>query len=119
LRKKLRLREFRESGFGVTFALTGDSPAEARDTLLDRFITEAIEARDLMLCGVGDARWFNGFIVARKRYASPTEDDRAAVETWLCAERVTMTYEVGPLTDAWERESSRREGSAIIERTNR
>lgn len=50
LRKKLRLAEFSELGFAVSFQLTLGLTAQEGDRLLDAFIREAIEANGL-LCG--------------------------------------------------------------------
>ncbi|MCY1286492.1 hypothetical protein D9M70_354680 [compost metagenome] len=104
LRKKLYLDEFKEHAFELkaTFKSPLDEPA--LESLLDAFI-DVVEARSLCFIGGFDAEWLDGTLVADKRYASPNEDDRKAVEDWLKARAEVASAEASELFDAhygWE-----------------
>lgn len=99
LRKKLRLREFQQLGFEVSFRLPDDLHDSGLDAFWDSFIGQAIEAPGLM-CGGGCGRVWDVFVVRSGR-ASATEDDRRSVATWLEQHPQVSDIRIGPLVDAW------------------
>lgn len=99
LRKKKRVGEFRELGFRVRFETPGLS-AEQIDTLIDRWLAEAIEPQGLFCGGsCGPVEW-EGFVQLDQR-GSVTEEQREAVTKWLKSESSIKKVEVFPLVDAW------------------
>jgi uncharacterized protein YggL (DUF469 family) len=95
LRKKLRIGEFQQQGFGLSFRFkAGLSESEQLD-ILDAFISQAIEIRGLAFGG-GE----NGYVTRAGR-ASTTEDDRQAVGAWLLACSSIEQVSIHPNTDAW------------------
>jgi len=99
LRKKLYLGEFAVYGFDLSFNFEGMDPQGASD-FLDEII-ELVESRDLIIAGGGDAESFGLFICAAARYGSATEEDRAALTSWLEAKPQVKDIEVGELVDAY------------------
>lgn len=100
LRKKKRLGEFREYGFGVKFSIPDDSDW---NPIFWAFVEEAIERNGLLFGGSPHG----GFVTKNARRASTTENDRIAVEAWLKSRPEVSDITVGPLRDAchgWERE---------------
>ncbi|MDP9195027.1 MAG: YggL family protein [Acidobacteriota bacterium] len=100
LRKKKRLGEFKE--FGLLVAVTPAFPigSPERDSLLDRFIGEAIERNDLS-CGGGGGESWEFFVTANARRASVTEAQRRALEAWLHSGFDMGTFTLSPPIDAW------------------
>lgn len=94
LRKKLRVGEFQQFGFEVSFRLR-----EVRDDQLvdfwDAFILDAIERNGLAFGG-----GTNGFVHPWGR-GSANESHRELVRTWLTARPEVVSAQVGPLIDAW------------------
>jgi len=99
LRKKLRLGEFRQFGFELTFALPPTATVPELDQFWDRFILGFIEARGLM-CGGACGRAWSVFVTPERR-RSATEHDRAAARDWLADQPDVRDVSVGPLVDAW------------------
>ena len=96
LRKKLRLGEFQELGFDVSFAL-GDGLSEAGiERFWDAFILEAIETNNLAFGGGGN----DGFITAWGR-GSATDAHRQVVLKWLTSRPEVSSAQAGQLVDAW------------------
>lgn len=100
LRKKKRLGEFAE--FGVLVAVTPTLPLDSpeRDSLLDRFIEEAIERNELS-CGGGGGETWEFFVTANGRRASVTEAQRRSLEAWLHSSSGVGTYTLSSPIDAW------------------
>lgn len=95
LRKKLRIGEFQELGFGVTITLR-EGLDEARLTVFwDDFIREAIERNGLAYGG-----GMSGFVTTLG-LGSATVSHQEAVLTWLRARSEVQSAVVGPLIDAW------------------
>jgi hypothetical protein len=95
LRKKLRVGEFQELGFEVSFELR---PELAEDQLLafwDAFILEAIERNGLAYGG-----GTQGFCSSWRR-GSTTETHRELLRSWLSSRAEVSSVTVGPLMDAW------------------
>jgi uncharacterized protein YggL (DUF469 family) len=99
LRKKMRLAEFREFGFEVSFQLPDDLDQADLYRFFDSFITEAIEGRGLM-CGGGCGQVWDVFVTRHGR-GSANEEDRHGVAAWLQQYPHVTDVQVGPLTDAW------------------
>jgi hypothetical protein len=99
LRKKKRVGEFKQLGFEL-FADVRPNASEAIEAFVDRLII-AVEARRLGVGGGGgrDGK-FEGFVTRLGR-GSATEDDRAALATFLKGDDAVVRHEVGALTDAW------------------
>lgn len=95
LRKKLCIGEFKQEGFGLNFKFKTGVSEDEQLAILDAFIAEAIECRDLSFGG-GE----NGY-VTRVGRASTTADDRQAVGAWLLACPSIEHVCIHPNTDAW------------------
>jgi uncharacterized protein YggL (DUF469 family) len=95
LRKKLRIEEFKEYGFAVSFRLSESLSPKARDDFWALFIGELIEKRGLAFGGNEE-----GYITKFGR-GSATEEDRKAVSAWLTERSGVSRITVGPLEDAW------------------
>lgn len=95
LRKKLRIGEFQELGFEVSFALRPDLSEADSIRFWDGFIAEAIEAHGLAFGGGTE-----GFITAWGR-GSATDIHRELVRAWLTSRSEVSSVRVGPLIDAW------------------
>lgn len=99
LRKKLRLGEFRQFGFEVSFRLPENLGDDGVDAFWDTFIREAIEVPGLM-CGGGCGREWDIF-VCRPDRKSATEEDRRVTASWLEGHVHVSDIHIGPLVDAW------------------
>lgn len=99
LRKKLRLREFRQFGFEVSFRLPDDLDEAGVDGFEDTFIADAIEARGL-ICGGGCGRVWDVFVTHAGR-ASAADEDRTKLAEWLGRHALVSSIHIGPLVDAW------------------
>ena len=99
LRKKLRLAEFRELGFDVSFSLSGHRIEGEIDQFFDSFIVDVIEARGLLCGGGGHRNW--SFFVARPSRQSASEDDREYILSSMRGYPNVVEVQVGPLVDAW------------------
>src|SRR3990167_1213839 len=95
LRKKLRIGEFQELGFEVSFRLYRGLSDRDSEKFWNAFILEAIERNGLAFGGSTE-----GFITAWGR-GSATEEHREGVGDWLRSRPEIEAVEVGPLTDAW------------------
>jgi len=100
LRKKLHVSEFQELGFEVRFQVADNLSYDAFDTVVDAFISQAIEAHGL-LCGGGGKNPEWSVFVTRERRGSVTEEHRQAIERWLAAHPEVNAVHIGPLVDAW------------------
>lgn len=99
VRKKLRLGEFQEMGFKVAWSFREGTEKEEIFGFWERFIDEAIEARNLAYGGGGGLRW-EGF-VARAGRGSASDEDREFLESWLANEPLVDEPAIGELVDAW------------------
>ena len=100
LRKKLHKGEFQELGFEVRFCCADDISESAFNTVIDEFISQAIEARSLVCGGGGQKPEWNIFVTLDRR-GSVTEEHRVAVQQWLAMRPEVEEFQVGPLVDAW------------------
>lgn len=96
IRKKLRLGEFQEFGFNLSFRLRDGLAEDEQVHFWDAFILDAIE-RNGLAYGGGDS---DGFACAWGR-GSADESHRERVRDWLAARPEVVSVEVGPLVDAW------------------
>lgn len=96
LRKKLCVDEFQELGFELNLDLKDDLTVEEIDSFLDQFILQALEANGLDYVGGEDFG-----LVCLARRGSVSEEQRAAVESWLKGRSELTKIEVSPLVDAW------------------
>ncbi len=96
LRKKLCVDEFQELGFELNLDLKDDLSVEEIDTFLDQFLLEALDANGLDYVGGDDF----GLVCLGGR-GSVSEEQRAAVESWLKGRSELTKVEVSPLLDAW------------------
>ena len=95
LRKKLRVGEFKEEGFEINFKFMAGLTNDEQLDILMKFITEAIESRNLSFGG-GE----NGFVTRTGR-GSTTEEDRHAVSSWLLSCASIEQVRVNENEDAW------------------
>lgn len=94
--KKLHIGEFKEYGFEYEVTLKNNLKQDAEKVLIDRFLTELIEQRNLALGG----SILGGFVTANK-IGSVAESDRKVVEEWLRSNLQAESIYVSPLKDAW------------------
>ena len=95
LRKKLRIGEFQELGFDVSFKLRSEISEVELDKFWDSFILDAIERNGLAYGG-----GTNGFASAWGR-GSASETHRENVRSWLSSRAEVLSSVIGPLVDAW------------------
>lgn len=98
LRKKLRLKEFQEMGFHLSYRFASGVTSDTRERHLAEFI-DFIETHQLTCGGGGDE--VVSYFVAHVPRGSVTESQRAAVEAWLAGRKEAASLKVGPLIDAW------------------
>jgi uncharacterized protein YggL (DUF469 family) len=100
LTKKLRLREFTELGFELSYTLRPSISADEADSFLDRFLASAIEENHLSCGGGGQGQhWSFCVTVAGRGSASP--EQRSAVGKWLADQPAIVSYELGEFLDMW------------------
>lgn len=95
LRKKLRIAEFQELGFGYEIEWAVEQVGDASDRFINGILEEVLVPRGLCLGGGPNV----GFITARR--GSATQDDQAAFDAWARQWPGTVVVRVGPLQDAW------------------
>lgn len=95
-RKKLHLGEYKELGFTFAVEFNEELGTGAHDALLEAFISEVIERRNLM-CGGS----FSYGFVCRDTRCDASDEDRIAVRDWLAARTEIKAVEVSELADAW------------------
>ena len=97
LRKKLRLGEFREFCFPISFETPALSNAD-REQLCDDFL-EFLEANRLAFGGRVHDKW-NGIVQFEYR-GTATEEHRQLVRAWLNGNPQITEVQIGELVDAW------------------
>jgi uncharacterized protein YggL (DUF469 family) len=95
LRKKLRLGEFQQFGFDVSFRLRDEIREDELVRFWDAFLLDAIERNGLAFGGGTD-----GF-VCPSGHGPLNESHRELVRNWLTARPEVVSAQVGPLVDAW------------------
>lgn len=96
LRKKLHVGEFKQYGFHFEAELAPGVGPAAEEALVDVFLEEVVEARNLALGG-----WATGGFIAHYYAGSATDEDRQAVESWLSKRPEIKSVKFSPLVDAW------------------
>jgi uncharacterized protein YggL (DUF469 family) len=81
LRKKLRVDEFQEMGFDISFNFPVGTAEETIDAVVDALIDEVIEPRKLAFAGSGHLAWEG--MICTQQLGKCTDEDRSAVQTWL------------------------------------
>jgi uncharacterized protein len=100
IRKKLHKGEFQELGFTVLVRFKEGLTGEARETFLDEFILQTIEASGLLFGGGADELKLTGFVTPADR-GSATDEHRDRVAAWLKNRLEVHEVEIGNLVDAW------------------
>jgi len=100
LRKKLRLGEFQELGFEVSFRFSDNASDKTFDEVMEAFIIQAIESNGL-ICGGGGKNPELSFFVSLDRRGSVTNEHRQAIQRWLETRPEVKEIRVGPPVDAW------------------
>ncbi|WP_163933423.1 50S ribosome-binding protein YggL [Paraferrimonas sp. SM1919] len=98
LRKKLRVDEFQELAFDVSWLFNDEVTEEQIDAIVDEFIATIIEPNDLGFHAGGHKDWEG--IVATQRIGQCTNDQRQQVEAFWQAKPVTNVV-VSELYDLW------------------
>lgn len=98
LRKKLRLKEFQEMGFHLSYRFANGTPVAVRDRHLAEFI-DFIEGQQLTCGGGGDESV--SYFIAHVPRGSVSEAQQAAVKAWLATRTEVAAVQTGPLVDAW------------------
>ena len=98
LRKKLRVDEFQELGFDVAWKVKDGITGDELDAFMNKFFEEVIEANELGFGGEGDTLWHG--LICTQKLGSCTDENRAAVETWLKDNGATSVA-VSELYDVW------------------
>jgi len=94
LRKKLRVDEYQELGFGISMQVSNNLSEQQLDQFWDDFMM-LVEQRKLCFGG-----WETGFIAPANR-GTATEDDREAINGWLLARPEVSNITIGQLCDDW------------------
>ena len=81
LRKKLRVDEFQEMGFDISFNFPVGTAEETIDAVVDAMIDEVVELRKLASPVPGHLAWEG--MIALQQLGKRTEEDRAVVKAWL------------------------------------
>ncbi|AMO58826.1 hypothetical protein GZ77_22005 [Endozoicomonas montiporae] len=100
LRKKLYVDEFKVMGFEVDLTFVDSTTEESMDAFFDDFLTNVIDANQLVFGGGGTKEGFSGFVVPAKRYASSSEDHRKLLDGWFDQQKLVVNHSVGDLIDA-------------------
>lgn len=102
IRKKLRLGEFQEIGFELTFAFEpGPTVGEENEFLFD-FLDHAIECNHLLFGGGGqDGHWSGVVYRNEPRGISTTAEQRATVLAWLNDHPRVITAKASGFFDLW------------------
>lgn len=87
LRKKMRLDEFQEIGFMVSWEFPEGTEVEKVDATIDSLINEVFEAQDLSFEGGGYLQWDG--LVCLQKIGKCTEEHRAIVTKWLESKGMT------------------------------
>jgi hypothetical protein len=95
LRKKLRVGEFQELGFAISFQFHSGISESDTERFWDAFITEAIERHGLAYGGGEE-----GFVTLWGR-GSVTEGHRELLRAWLASRAEVASFQIGFRVDAW------------------
>ena len=101
LRKKLGKGEFAVPVVPIVFRIA-ELPVLARNSLIDRFLEEAIYANGLQFGGGGGGSVQSGFAEPQKAPGSVSADQRAVIDAWLTSEPRVLEHFVGEAMSASE-----------------
>ncbi len=99
-RKKLYLDEFAVKGFEIDVEFKQALALADEDIFWDNFVDQTVDKNDLLFIGSSSDKAVSGFLVAVKRYESPTPEQRQAVADWLSSNELVGNSVVGELVDA-------------------
>jgi uncharacterized protein YggL (DUF469 family) len=99
LRKKLRVDEFQELGFDITWQFKEGTSHDDVDLFINNFFDQVIEANGLGFGGDGDALNWRG-VICTERLGSCTPEHKAAVADWLTGNGA-LSVTVSDLYDVW------------------
>jgi uncharacterized protein len=97
LRKKLRKGEFAVQVIPIAFRMR-ELPVSGQNSLLDRFITEAIEANGLQFGGGGDGDIWSGFAEPVDCPGAISANQRSAVDAWIASNPEIVEHFIGEIT---------------------
>ncbi len=101
LRKKFHLGEFQEFGFKVSVNFKKETNEFQFDKFWHEFIDE-IESHEL-ICGGGDnCKTWEVFVTSNKKFDSPTNEKRMAIQKWLENYSEIEDFKIGESEDAWK-----------------
>ena len=95
LRKKLRLKDFQELGFQVSFDLAVEPKSAAELAFMEELLT-FVESIDLFIGGSSTS-----FYAVADNHNSATPEQQEALRDWLSQNASVSNVNIGPLTDAW------------------
>lgn len=98
IRKKLRVDEFKELGFEVTWKFPKGTDDAKIDVIIDGLINDVIEVNGLGFAGGGDIEWEG--LVCTQKLGQCTDEQRAAVKAYLESHSLE-NIEVTELFDLW------------------
>ena len=98
LRKKLRVDEFKELGFDLSWDFAEGTTETQIDAILDGFIAEVIDPNKLAFAADGNLQWDG--MICTETHGKCTEEQREQVKTWLEAKGIQNLI-VSPLFDLW------------------
>ncbi|UCX03952.1 50S ribosome-binding protein YggL [Shewanella sp. HL-SH8] len=98
LRKKLRVDEFQEFGFDIQWTFEESVSEQDIDSLIDQFIHEVIEPRQLGFHGGGHKEWQG--IIATQHIGKCTDEDIAVITDFWKSKPV-KDVEATTLYDIW------------------
>ena len=95
LRKKLCVEEFQELGFELAFTFSDSLSDGDYEAFFNAFLDQ-IEDTGLVYSGCDEF----GFVCLAKR-GSVSEEQRAALESWLKGRKELSEFSLSPLMDVW------------------
>lgn len=98
LRKKLRIDEFQELGFELSWHFPAGRTEDQIDQTIDAFIDQVIEPRGLAFAGSGHLAWEG--LVCTQQIGKCTADDIQACADWLKQQGVE-NLKHSQLFDVW------------------
>jgi uncharacterized protein YggL (DUF469 family) len=101
IRKKLKLDEFKETGFEITWKPQDHLSEADLDKFLQEFL-ESVESRGLVFgggCSTEDS--WEGIVIRNKRYSCPDAADKEFISDWFKNRTDVKEYSVGQDFDLW------------------
>jgi len=98
LRKKLRLDEFQELGFYMSWSFAEGTTEDTIDAVLDGLIADVIDPNHLAFAADGNLQW--EAMVCTEKLGKCTEEQRLQVQAWLETKDL-IDLQVTQLVDIW------------------